>query len=707
MESQSQQTQNVTNQNELSQHEKFILQNKEKIITLNENSAYCVDVTEEILQSTEKFSIGEMIHTDDFTLEETMNSVELNHYKMDSHYNYTEANTYKKLLKEGKIKKIEDLSGEEVLALIDNLTIKEMMWMYGNPIYQTIFTLVYFTDDSINRKERSAPEDGGMFRVYLDSTLHILYLTYSFIKDCSCLREEDISMVPIHNIEELKRSKVNEELQFVESNLRKRIKSCEASEKKVISALINRFKIRRELLKLLSQQFDFNNESRYDNLIVDVNSLKDLMSEVKADVSFIQENIKKSENYFCEKLCRINPAITSIKLLNSINFTEATERMEKFLNNLTSVSRIYDLKDFYQILKSIELLNSELPSFLIRCILELNLFPKGSNLLFGKIDYSSVVHKNLTEFKINFLNEESELISNLVNINKELLLKNLKNRTRQVRECQALFDGLAILVLEGNQTEKEIKKTSKQGRRTILTNLLLKQVLHEMNNYIWTSFELQLFAPYELDYIFYVSGTILDHLSNNTNIIAGQFAEKILREEDFVKSNSKRKLNPSQKMVLDEIHIFNGLKYAIKGITLICKYLKVSGIIKSPPEEYEKLRIANRFPVFKNCKYFLDFSYESFMRDTDFDLVKEKDMLLQSADSNLKLAIKYFNELKGADLKLRDAFNYSNTYIDNLSKAVISNNLLISKIKKMDKKGVKLNINTKKYPTFLPILELA
>ena len=99
---------------QLSAHEKYIYENKEKFIKLNEESSEFMDITDELLNLTENFSIGEMIHTTDFTLEETMNSVELNHFKMDSHYNNFEANTFKKLIREEKVKKMEDLSNEEV-----------------------------------------------------------------------------------------------------------------------------------------------------------------------------------------------------------------------------------------------------------------------------------------------------------------------------------------------------------------------------------------------------------------------------------------------------------------------------------------------------------------------------------------------------------------------------------------------------------------
>ncbi len=64
------------------------------------------------------FSLGEYKCTDDFNLEETMNSVELNHFKMDPHFQYREANTYKKLIRLNKIDAIKDLDLKKVYLYI-------------------------------------------------------------------------------------------------------------------------------------------------------------------------------------------------------------------------------------------------------------------------------------------------------------------------------------------------------------------------------------------------------------------------------------------------------------------------------------------------------------------------------------------------------------------------------------------------------------
>lgn len=593
----------------------------------------------------------------------------------------------------------------------------EIMWIHGNPIYQTIFNLVYFsTDDVISNKDGLQYSSEGfqnIFRVYLDSTLHILYLTYSSVVECSSLREEDLMMIPVQNVSVLKRENVLNELRTVEKDLKKYLKDNPQSEQVgILKKLLSRIKLRIYFLSIIKEQFDFSYKKRYNNLLTLTNTLKNSLNEVKNLSN--EEGLFMTEGYFSEELCRIAPTISSIKLVKKISYKDSLDKFLKLIDHLNCICTIYDenLTNWSQLPKALETLNNDSPSFLIRSIIELNLFPKGENKLFGNLDFKNLLFNTLTkDFKVKGLEENSEYMSNFLNVQKEILIKNLRNKARQVRDSSSLFEGLIYLVFESNQIEKALKKSISKNTKNpfvpVLTNYNLRKLLMEMLSHIFTSFELELFTSFELDYVFYLAGNVLDQLCTSCNIVAASFGDKILKENEMAKSLSKSKLNLVQKSIMDEIYIFNALRCAIRGIAIVCRYMKVSGIINSPESEStERLRITNRFPSFKNCRYIMDISYENFVKDTYFDLNSEKEMILQSADSFMKQSIKYLNELKSADLNIRDDFHYSNTFIDNLSKSIISNNLFLSKIKKLDKKGVKINY-VKKYPVFLPVLEMS
>jgi hypothetical protein len=449
-------------------------------------------------------------------------------------------------------------------------------------------------------------------------------LVYKVFPESTCLREEDFSYIPLNNVEVFKREKSIDELKKLENNFKDIFKTADKEEKIVLSAILNRIRILKSLIKIYTDIFNNKDNNRFDKLAVELNSIKDLINGIKNNIKYSEENIiKYSEYYFCEDICRIGPSISSLKVVNTINFQEAVLKIEKFINDFYKVIEITNLKDYYQISKSTETFSKNNPSVLIKIVLDINLFPKtnsNTNSIFGKIDLVSEINDLLvSQLKINFLQDDNDIIKNITNLKKELLIKNLRNKSRQIRDVQQLFDNLSMVVLEGNQLEKENKKNNK---KTSLTNYLLKITLEQMLKLIFIHFELELFSSYELDYVFYCAESICNFLSTNTNIVASKYGEKILKEEDWVKSNSKRKLTINQKMILDEIYIYNGLKSALKGLAILCRYLKVVGLINNP--KGEEFRIKNRFIAFKNTKYFIDLSYGNFIKDTLFDVSEVK-----------------------------------------------------------------------------------
>jgi hypothetical protein len=212
----------------------------------------------------------------------------------------------------------------------------------------------------------------------------------------------------------------------------------------------------------------------------------------------------------------------------------------------------------------------------------------------------------------------------MANVAKELIAHSLKNKSRQIRNVKYLFDSLAVMVIEANNKEKEIRMKNKKIQKIGITNFFIKQIMEEMFENINVSFYNKLFSNYELDYIFYFMESVLNSLMNHTHSICGKFAESLLMENDWIKSQSKSAMSYNQLLLLDQLVVYNGLKHVYKGLCLICIYLKKAGLLKgrSFSEEEEKIRISNRLSSFKNTNFFLDFSYETFKNETKFDLAE-------------------------------------------------------------------------------------
>ena len=675
-----------------------IIKNKDKYIALNEKKEQTEDVTEEISNFIKTLKQGQMLSTEDFTLESTMSAIEINHYKMDPHCHNEKVSTYKSLIKKKAIKPIDELDIEESLILINSLFKRELSWICGGSIQQNLFSLIYFSDDSINQSESTS-----ICRTFLYSILQVLYLSYSNIGECSCLRDEDFSCVYYPNAFHLKRENIINDIKNIEQLLHSKL--CNEN-KKIIEQLINRFNIQKILITILSEQFDTKNNSRYDNLIIYVNELKseinliDLTLEPKID-SF------DLDTYFNPELYKIFPTLANNKKGEMFDNEKAIEKLNAFIQSLNSICFIYEISNIYHLYPALYNLNIKSPSFIIREIVDINLFPNGSNLLFSKFDMKESLKETFKQLKIPML--EEEIFSYIIATQKDLCKRKLKNQARIVREAKEIIDNLTAVAIEGHKKETAMTSNSKINK-TILTNFLLKTVLSEMFNTINVNFEIDMFKVYELDYVFYICEQIVNQLTMHNFVIASKYAEKVLKENNIAESSLKKKFSNVQKMILDETYIYKSLKVVYNSLKLFIYHIKEKKLIKIPKstEKEIQLKILNRFPYFKNCSMFMNLTYEAFTEDINEEIKDEN--YFTNANANMKICVSFLKELRGADAKLRDYTSYDNDFIDNLNKAIIFNSLLFRKVTKKEEQKtndfMNVKLNMKKYNTFLPIIEI-
>jgi len=141
------------------------------------------------------------------------------------------------------------------------------------------------------------------------------------------------------NISLLKNEKIAEDLKTCENQLREQ-KAKDTGDKKLISALINRFNFKRKLLLTLESSFNLNDKNRYDNLVINVNELSGLLAEFKS-TKYIQENNEWLNNYFCQNLSKILPNYANLRKLNSLSMDECIIKFDTFLKHLKDVCKIY------------------------------------------------------------------------------------------------------------------------------------------------------------------------------------------------------------------------------------------------------------------------------------------------------------------------------------------------------------------------------
>jgi hypothetical protein len=679
-----------------------LIENKNKYILLNENPNNSIDILNEFKNSLTTLKEGEMLYTENFKLEDTMNAFELNHIKMDPHYHNENVDTYIKLLNKNIIKKFEDLDLNESLILIDEIFKRFINFLYGASIYQNILELIYISDIRINKDE-----DLGIFKNFLDGLFHCFYLIYYNSFDVTCLREEDFSIIYYNNCNYFKREnifeKIEKNLKELNNELLKKKDNANNNEKKLIEQIINRFEIIKILINILTEQFDKNNNNRFE-FNEKIEKFKKLIDSIDFEFSNNLPNYNEIiKNYFNPYLLRVLPCLGSSKKNPFLKNNEAIEKLNYLYESFKDLNNLYKQKNFYHIKKKLMDLNKLNSSFIIKEIAERNLF--NNNLLFISFDINEFFLNFLKQLKIDFIKDEN-IFNYLVNILKELLKIQLKNKSRYIRESRDIIDNLTAICLEGHKYETNLTNKS-NITKTVLTNFLLKTNLEEMFEIIMKNFKINMFKIYELDFVFYVGENILNQILMHTCIIINKVNEKILNEENFVNSKIKKKLTQIQRMFVEQINILKCLKTYFKEFKNIFYFIKKRHIIKLPSELNEEKIFNNRFPYFKNVNMFISFNYENFMNEMN-NLNKDLNFL-DSSKENIKDSLKYLTDLKNADEKLRDIGMYNNEFLTNLMKCIMANVLFIGKIKKIseeENKQVKINYNNNKYETFLPCFEI-
>ena len=236
-----------------------------------------------------------------------------------------------------------------------------------------------------------------------------------------------------------------------------------------------------------------------------------------------------------------------------------------------------------------------------------------------------------------------------------------------------------------------------------------------MLNTIFNCFKIDFFKFYELDYIFFICEEISNQIMKHIYLFAKKIDKRdILSENNIANCEKKKNLKDSQKVIFDEIYIYNSYKNAFEGLKLILYYLKYYKLIKIPDLKESDIivRINNRFPCFKHCSMIINISYEEFRRDYDENISQiENEQYIDSAKEFLVISKNKLKELINAGQHLRDIFINGNDELNELSKVIISNSLIFNKIKKFkeekkENEFLTFNINLIKYNSKFPLLEI-
>ena len=704
-----------------------------------------ISVKSEIFEIMKNLGQDDLINSSNFRLEDTMSAFVINHYKMDPH-SHNEKILIKNDKKE-KLKILDNFSFNDTLYTIFDLFKKEISLFYNTPIYQCYLTniLSFLSEEDFDNDFSDMNKiNSNIICSFVLSYKYVIYLLFHSIPNTSSLRDEDLSTFLYQNSKYLNKPKsldfLIDIIKIIESNIDKY-----PQEKPQIEQIISLMKLQKGIINILKIFLNSENEKdkkeiklTKDNYDKQINSILEECDKI--NISLYPKEIEENKSIHKKELYKLMPVIGSYKSCKIFEAEECLNKFKELLNDFREIRRIFNTTNLYHLYKLIHDINHKKeinsPSFIIRHIIDINII-KEDNYLFGNKGTKKVFKNLLNEYNINTkLTEndenpesENEILTHLIELYQGILKYELKNRARKIREAKDIINNLVGFVIFFYKKEKEINENQqhknlhqhkshnnqKDNSKSYTKNFVVLNLLKIMLSIIFNCFYIDFFKFHELDYIFWVGQEICDQILKHIFLFARLIDNSdILKENNIANCNRKKNFKDEQKELFDEIYIYNSYKHVFEGLKLFLYYIKFYNLIKIPKikEEDLALRISNRFPFFQNTNVIINLSYAEFMNDYTKNMEQiENEGFLDSTKELLQVAKKNLNELIKADTQLRDIFMNGNPELNELSKVIISNSIIFSKVKKFkeerkENEFIKFNINVSKFNSKFPMLEI-
>lgn len=708
------------------ENEDMLFLNKEKYINLVEGNEK-IDVTESIKSYIKSMEINKRVHTEKFNYEETMSAVEIDHPKMDPHYRYNEEMTYKKGIRQGRIKSITQLEEKEILSIMDNLMMKEVQWLRGGSINLTLMTFLYF---HIDDKEENEDKKKEMRRInqlllkYIDLYRNEIYIVGKLNSVCNSIKDEEM----ILNFTSMQRKIENEREEEEENS------QDQNNQSKYEVSIYKRYRYK-YYMNLLYEILLDERLCKKDKLT----KFLEMKSKVTSSIKKIQndmtlytndeysEIISLSSSFFNASIYKTLPIAYTIKQINPISQKDFIIKLNETEQSIDLLEKLFYSKDIFQLGFYLEKLNLTTDIYIYKALAETIIFTNEKNSLsiFEKdkenhtqedISHGNIIEDSLVLiFKSFFssINKEMDglfLIIEKINksndvfdIFKESLVNLLRKKSIQTRVIPSIYLGLLGISQEITSQLSSINSSQTMNffnmKESVYPQLIKKMLLSEVLYHINTEMWLGIYSAHELDFVFFVMKVVSEEISNTLDFLHSQLGK--VRKED---------MSLTEKGIFDEVIVFNIYKSIYNCLCLFIIWLKDKQGFACFPEgrEKERIRISRRFSSFKHLDMILQFDYERF-NSLRKGVVKDGELNGEYFDKVLKGGEMKLKSLKEVCKDLRFNDKYNDSFIDNTIKVIMSNRLLIAKTIKSGIKNTgktRLVIDFKKYNVFLPVVSL-
>ncbi|XP_039257820.2 N-alpha-acetyltransferase 35, NatC auxiliary subunit-like [Styela clava] len=698
-----------------------------------------IDITDELKAACDELQMGELVHEPNFGLFEAMSAIEMMDPKMDA--GMVGKQTKRKILDlhqaiEAKTIKISDLEFKELIGIMDTSLCCLLSWLEGQTLAHTVFTCLYLHEPDLI--------EDRCLRAYSICMLKLCDLIREKINKANVFEEEDFQTITygfkfVEGLSELRVVGMMKEVEDEYSRKLRSLKSKQTEEGQEsvqlettrCNGIIARIRFLRLFLQSL-MVFGRKEAESLQQVKKMLHSMLEHLATVGRTIHLGIESVASDDGHMImhgfeplvnQKLLPPTfPRYTTLR-----NREEIVENYEQIIKRLLMVIEVTGLSGYQNILDFFDKFGRTIPCVLSRSILQLTFLPENRKV-FGNQVLTECIKDAMRTFNAPpVFSPRCPALQNhpTAKIHAEMFLSRASraascliqtyghNRARHREKLAAILEEFASLQEEADRIDSDlhainesINPNSDLSHLTCLGSWTLYHTLRVMTQYVLSGFELELYSPHELHYIYwYLAEILLSWLSTTISRAEQQLTRDEMLGDQIPgrNRNSKKKKNKRKpKIHSKELKLTQGMQMmaagcfkAVLGFFLSRKLLTPDFLLDSECTRYE-----HRFLPFVNITTPPFMLYSQFRDMTDITTYHPR----PSEEQLFIAASKHFSQAKA----MYETIPNQTEEVQNLLK-VAKTNLVVTKLlatghKKDSPCKVEFDFSVHKY---FPIFKIA
>jgi hypothetical protein len=655
------------------------------------------DITELVTKATEEMELGQLLHKENFTLNEGMSAVEIMDPKMDSGMGAENVHTLEEAIETKRLPHAQTLTIQQLIGIVDNLFILLSMWLDGYSLAHTLFTCLYLHRPVLTLENT---------RIYplIAVLLKTVALIRAVIMKAEVAEEEDFHsyLFNFSLCDDVDETAVVESLKKLEEEFLRRYLQRDQSLAKGLPPLQSDATKESEFVKAFLARVRFFRSFHMIQKHLDkpacsgLAAAKESITLAKQQLEIICSTSHLGEipsGVFEYEISRRLSLSTPPRSLKRATLSQASKKIEQILDHQMNLCVLDQLNDAALTLRDLDAIidniNSSHCDILTRSRLLRMLVSPGFTV-FGRVPLRDLIMRNGVEVfnvpKKYFENDATKrFLSQLTKSYFRLFQCNLLNRARQRRRLSHMIDEFFTRINDGVQLEDKLLEGS-NNRPFIISTWLTDPLLRIMIRYLELGFELEIYETYEYFMIYWYLDNLYAQLLDNY-----QSMQKVLqgsRHSGPKRRNKKAERKAEKKAAMKKVKQYKDIDqplpetsylielemyhYLVRGILrmLAACHIERKFSIPTFPFGSTQSRFYRRFYPFFRLPHPQPFYFESFQQ-TALNLTQHK------AVEVLAASIEAFNQCNVCIEKLLNNKEtpsiLSKYYKNNLKRVIVSN----------------------------------